>query len=269
MTRVELLHSIAYDHTQFREKTGNASKSTALAVSLLVIALIVIVAGCLCLSLKGVNVIRHVIWPAVVPGVAAILISLPLFIRGSKYYALATPFRKRCLEDTQQVLREETHRVFTDPSLAALPKKEQEEKQKDMLRKFMEEHIFTGYFKKPVEWDRNYVTKLMPEIKARYEANVFVLRAEKTLVDHGNQISVSETKDIQAKIEAVKEALKKGVTGEIEAALKELKTKIPDKKADRSPEQTLLFEALDEVVKDLRAKHLADRGKKKKKRVVA
>src|SRR5271156_317876 len=71
--------------SDFERKAKLTGCSAAAAAFLLIGALIVITCGCFCLLLQGVNVIHHVILPAVVPGILAIVISIPFILLAVKH----------------------------------------------------------------------------------------------------------------------------------------------------------------------------------------
>ena len=73
----EALHTL---HDAFGHKVLLTGCSVAAATFLLIGALIIITGGCLCLMLPGINVVNHVILPAVVPGLCAILLSIPFIL---------------------------------------------------------------------------------------------------------------------------------------------------------------------------------------------
>lgn len=92
LNRLHEIHPIYYD------KTTSLSCSTAAAVFLCVGALIVIMCGCLCLQLPNVNVIKHVILPAIVPGFIAIGLSIPFIIKTVKGRDEIKPQRREMFE---------------------------------------------------------------------------------------------------------------------------------------------------------------------------
>lgn len=180
------LNTIKADHVDYIPLTQKAGWTTAIAVALLIGALIVAIAGGLCLSLKGVNAIKHVVLPAFLPASIAIIVSIPFFMRGKKHNDEAKPYRTRIIKEILSVVK--------SPEVSS--------KKKEELTTYLEKNLFAEYFETN-KWDRNYVTKLITDIKAEF----------------------------------------------------------PKEAEERSPTDKTLFEALDEVMKNLNPKQ---RNKKKK-----
>lgn len=72
-------------HREFMKLVCPSSSSAIGASILLIPGLIVIVSSCLCLTLPGVNVIRQVVLPGVLPGTGAVLLSIPLWVATFRY----------------------------------------------------------------------------------------------------------------------------------------------------------------------------------------
>lgn len=174
MTTNEIsLETIKADHVDFRQRAKTASIATAIAVTLLVGALIVMISGGLCLALKGVNTMKDVILPAFIPGSIAILLCIPFFVRSKKYNDEATPYRTRVMKETLSVLK--------SPGVAS--------KNKEELTTYLEKNIFSEYFDTK-NWDRNYTTKLISDIKAGFPKEAEERSAsDKTLFEALDEVS--------------------------------------------------------------------------------
>jgi hypothetical protein len=85
-------------HKDFGYQVKLTSCHTAAASFLMIGALIVITCGSLCLMLPGINVVSHVILPAVIPGSLAILTSIPFILAAIKHAQDKQYIRKLMLD---------------------------------------------------------------------------------------------------------------------------------------------------------------------------
>ncbi len=149
-------------HETFNQKARLTGCSTAAASFLILGALIVIGASCLCLTLPGVNVIQHVILPGVFPGSGALLLSLPFIyatVRGSRAKNAA---RKELIEFSIALIN--WHQVED------MPKTRQKTK-----------FLYKNFIKS--RWTKEYSSKLIKDIKERYpEEDKQTPRARKSLL---------------------------------------------------------------------------------------
>ncbi len=73
-------------HTHFHSEMSKTARTTTLAAFLAIGGLVVLFCSSLCLKLDGINVMRQVILPAMVPGAIALLLSLPLAACGIRLH---------------------------------------------------------------------------------------------------------------------------------------------------------------------------------------
>lgn len=144
--------SLHKHHEVFSEKAKIAGCSTAASSFLLIGALIVITCGCLCLNLSGVNVINQVILPAVVPGVAAILLSIPFIIASVKYAREKNAIRQDIIDTIFKCLREDRQ---------DLAEMDEEEQIAYIQKNFLDE-----------SWKKEYQSKLIADIKEEVEKHL-------------------------------------------------------------------------------------------------
>ena len=85
-------------HDEFGRKALFTGCSTAAASFLLIGALIIITCGCLCLMLPGINVVNHVILPAVIPGICAIVLSIPFILMSIRFSTDKNTLREQTIE---------------------------------------------------------------------------------------------------------------------------------------------------------------------------
>ena len=150
----------------FEQKAKRAGYSAAAAAFLTIGASIVITCGCLCLMLPGVNVISHVILPAVVPGSFAILASLPFIFFAVKYTGERNEVRDQMIN--KMLVHLESYGI---PDIKA----ENKEKAEKQRVKFIL-HNFLHWIKDPnnpnkllknKSWAVEYQSKILEELKER------------------------------------------------------------------------------------------------------
>lgn len=81
--------------------------------TLILIGGIFIVSACLCLTLPNVNVIMHVILPGVLPGVCAILSSIPLLTFAMLRQRKMTQQRKACIDKYEEIVKDPAYALTT------------------------------------------------------------------------------------------------------------------------------------------------------------
>lgn len=133
-------------HAAFKKTACRIGCSAAAASFLVIGALIIISAACLCLSLPGVNVVNNVILPGVLPGSGALLLSIP-FIVYTVHKVEEKNRRRRELIDWNVMLLNH-HQVHAMKKSAAAS--------------FIKDNFF-----KP-NWAKEYASKVIGDIKERY-----------------------------------------------------------------------------------------------------
>lgn len=151
-------------HDFFSEKARRAGLSTGAACFLAIGALIVITCGCICLTLPGINVISSVILPAVIPGAAALTLSIPFIVLSVKYARAKNAARAVIIE---KIIK----KIYADIQDNQIPlwqtiKGEPEKDTTKRIAKVSKKHV--KYLKDNFlndSWDKGYQTKLMADLK--------------------------------------------------------------------------------------------------------
>ena len=150
-------HELTLLHEKFGREVKITGYSAAAASFLLIGALIVITCGCLCLMLPGVNVVNHVILPAVAPGLIAILISIPLII--------ASVRRSR---DKNILRKEAINKMTTHLDTYKIPEKTRKERVNFILKNMLnwtENPENPSKLIKNTEWTDEYQGKILSDLK--------------------------------------------------------------------------------------------------------
>lgn len=133
-------------HTNFgRHATINGVSATA-AAFLCIGALVVIGCSCACLKLEGVNAMRDIFYPAILPSLCAIVISIPFIILCVIKTQEQQASRKEILDGLEEVI--------TNSTVIGKKKKRQV--------KFIVENLLDE------KWSPSYQTKLIMDLKERY-----------------------------------------------------------------------------------------------------
>lgn len=143
----------------FDKKARLAGCSAVAASFLLIGALIVITCSCLCLTLPGVNVINHVILPAVVPGILAIIVSIPFILLAVKHNLDKNYYRETLVD--RMVSHLESYKV---------PEMKRKERVKFILKNFLNwqiDHEAPNKLIKNREWSPQYQGKIVSDLKER------------------------------------------------------------------------------------------------------
>lgn len=146
-------------HEDFGHEACLSGCSTAAAAFLLVGALIVITCGSLCSMLPGINVTSHIILRAVVPGLCAIVLSIPFIILSVYKSRDANALREKMIT-----------RALTLMDEYEIPEKKEEERIEFMLHNFLD---WRSNAKKPSEIDKNthwgfyYQKEILKDIKEK------------------------------------------------------------------------------------------------------
>ncbi len=143
-------------HEKFGDKVCLTGCTTAAAAFLLIGALIVITCGSLCLLLPGVNVITHIILPAIVPGLAAILASIPIIILTVKQSQEKHKLREKIIHSMVDLL--ENYDV---------PQKPAKERVRFILHNLLDWHAPEGKIEKNSFWTMDYQKKIISELKEK------------------------------------------------------------------------------------------------------
>lgn len=125
------------------------SLTAAAATFLILGALIVITNASLCLALPGVNVVNQVVLPAVVPGVLAIVVSLPFILLSVQHNQRLSFARKRLVE-----------KIFD-----LLDSYEVPEMEKNKGTEFFLENFFNP------SWTVDYRSKILTDLSERLGSN--------------------------------------------------------------------------------------------------
>lgn len=133
-------------HKVSKNKDCLASCSTAAAAFLILGALIVISCASLCFTLPGINAIQDVILPGILPGIGAILLSLPFII----YSIRQQPSRKTARQDAQ------------DFTLALFSWHQVDQMDKETKISFIHNNFFKS------KWSNHYCKEFMLDLKKRY-----------------------------------------------------------------------------------------------------
>jgi len=150
---------IATSHEELSSETRWVGWSVGAASFLLVGALIVITCGCLCLMIPGVNVIQDVVLRAVVPGMCAILASIPFIVLAVRHKKNQIPLRERQIKEMIGVM--EAH---------DLPEKPLAERKQFVLHNFLDwryDDKNPKHLNKNTAWTTSYQKKTLQDIKAK------------------------------------------------------------------------------------------------------
>jgi hypothetical protein len=168
MSSVRPLNALQHDklkelNENFAHKAKIAGCSAAAASFLLIGALIVITCGSLCLLLPGVNVVTHVILPAVVPGSLAIIASIPFMVAAVQYSEEKNEARDEMILKMIDYL--DTHQV---------PEMDEEERVNFILKNFLNWQIDSddsSKLAKNQNWTMEYQAKILSDIKEKIGTN--------------------------------------------------------------------------------------------------
>ena len=146
-------------HDDFGHKVLLAGCSTAAASFLLIGALIIITCGCLCLMLPGINVVNHVILPAVVPGLCAIVLSVPLILLAIRSSREKNTLREKKIEHMITLLDE--HEI---------PEMSESNRARFIIHNLLDwraDPDKPGKVQKNTHWSIDYQKKILGDIKEK------------------------------------------------------------------------------------------------------
>lgn len=126
---------------------------------------------------------RHVVLPAIIPASLGILLSIPFFMRAKRQNDTAVSYRPNIVKNT--------HTVLTSDEYA--------KKDKKALTLHIEKTVLHEYFETR-EWDRNYVSKLLGEVRAKFPQTKQERTAtQQTLFDALDEVTKSLTSTYRTK----------------------------------------------------------------------
>ncbi len=149
-------------HDDFGHKVLLTGCSVAAASFLLIGALIIITGGCLCLMLPGINVVNHIILPAVVPGLCAIILSIPLII-------LAV----RLSRDKNAIREQKIDQMITLLDEYEIPNESEKSRVRFILHNLLDwrsDPDKPGKVQKNTHWSIDYQKKILGDIKEKMGA---------------------------------------------------------------------------------------------------
>ena len=144
-------------HDDFGHKVLLTGCCTAAASFLIIGALIVITCGCLCLMLPGINVVTHIILPAVVPGLCAIVASIPFIILAVRHSRDKNFVREQTI--TRMISLMDTHEI---------PEKSEKERVRFILHNLLDWRTNLeepDKIDKNTDWTIDYQKKILGDIK--------------------------------------------------------------------------------------------------------
>lgn len=143
-----------------REEFDNQAQltgySAAAAAFLLIGALVIITCGSLCTMLPGINVVSDIILKAVVPGLLAIVASIPLILMTITHARGKRFFRKEMINE-----------IITFLNAHDVPRMAQKERLKFFLVNVLEWEYKGGRFIKNKDWNEENQKKIIGEIKKK------------------------------------------------------------------------------------------------------
>jgi hypothetical protein len=144
-------------HADFGHKVLLTGCTTAAASFLIIGALIVIFSASLCFMLPGVNVIRDIIQPAIIPGVAGIIASIPLIILTVKNNREKNTLRETMI--TEMINHLEKYNI---------PNHKEKTQVHFILRNFLNWQPEGQKSLKNTSWTDDYQKKIIGEIKEKF-----------------------------------------------------------------------------------------------------
>ena len=149
-------------HEDFGHKVLLTGCSVAGASFLLTGALIIITCGCLCLMLPGINVVNHVILPAVVPGLCAIVLSIPLILMAVRFSKEKNAIREQKIDQMITLLDE--HEI---------PEMSEKNRVRFIVHNLLDwrsDPDKPGKMQKNTQWSLDYQKKILGDIKDKMGA---------------------------------------------------------------------------------------------------